>query len=166
MNKSLKLALALQVVIMISVFIPPLLTKATGTEVYLETERVDPRALVRGDYVALSYPITNKVPLEIARKAFDEGKMVYVTVSLDRPAKYISASLEKPKITEGQACLSAKADQAISWDNTVRVTFPQIAQFFVPEGTGKDIEQDLSNMVATAVTTKSCNAVLLSLDYL
>ena len=166
MNKSLKIALVIQIVIMMSVFIPPLFTKATGVEVYLETERVDPRALVRGDYVALNYPITNKVPLEIARKAYNEGKMVYITVTLDRPAQYVSASLEKPELTEGQACLSARADEAISWDNTVRVNFPQIAQFFVPEGTGKDIELDLNSMVAKAVTTKSCNAVLLSLDYL
>ena len=166
MKTSLKLALAIQVVIMIAVFIPPLLTKATGTEVYLETERVDPRALIRGDYVALQYPITDNVPLEIARKAQDEGKVVYVTVTTDRPAKYVSATLEKPELKEGQACLSARAHEAISWDNTARVVFPQIAQFFVPEGTGLAIEQDLNDMVAKAVTTKSCNTVLLSLEYL
>lgn len=166
MSKSLKIALAIQVLIMVCVLVPPLLTKATGTEVFLETERVDPRALFRGDYVILSYPIRNEVPRSLVQEAYENGDIIYVTVTTDKPAKYIGASLSRPSLAPGQACLAARADEAFRWNPEARVTFPQIAQFFVPEGTGKAIEQNLDTMIATAVTTKSCNAVLLDLDYL
>ena len=166
MSKPLKIALAIQVLIMLSVLIPPVITKFIGTEVYLETERVDPRALFRGDYVILSYPIGNNVPLEIAEKALAEGGLVYITVSLDKPAKFIEASLEKPSLGQGEACIAARVDEYMRWGKEVSLSFPQISQFFVPEGTGRDIENDLNTMAAKIATTKSCNAVLLDLDYL
>jgi uncharacterized membrane-anchored protein len=166
MSKSLKIALAIQVLIMLSVLIPPVITKATGTEVFLETERVDPRALFRGDYVILSYPIGRDVSKELAKKALESGDLVYVTVSLDKPAKFISASTEKPNLDRGQACLVARVDESMRWNEEVSLSFPQISQFFVPEGTGRGIESDLNTMAAKIATTKSCNAVLLNLDYL
>ena len=166
MSKTLKIALAIQVLIMVSVLIPPVITKSTGTEVYLETERVDPRALFRGDYVILSYPIRNEVPRELAERALEDGDLVYITVSLDKPAAFISASTNKPSLKDGEACLAARVDESMRWNEEVNVSFPQISQFFVPEGTGRDIENDLSKMAAKVATTKSCNAVLLNLDYL
>lgn len=166
MSKYLKIALALQVLIMVSVLIPPMITKATGTEIFLETERVDPRALFRGDYVVLDYPIGDSIPMDLKLSAQEKGSIIYVKVTTDRPAAFISAALEKPSIEEGTACVVARTSEVNSWDGTARVRFPQISQFFVPEGTGGDIERDLNTMVAKMVTTKSCNAVLLDLEYL
>jgi len=44
--------------------------------------------------------------------------------------------------------------------------FPQISQYFVPEGEGKEIEQNLNSMVAEVATTTRCNAVTVSLQSL
>ena len=184
MKKSLIYAIGLQVVIMLSVFVPPLITLQTGETVYLETERVDPRALFRGDYVILSYTVGSNVDLDLAKQAYKSGSPIYVTVTTDKPAEFVSASLDKPELMPSQACLVARALSSVEWaDENIRapripgetfgepmqqnyVQFPQISQFFVPEGTGKDIEQDLNEMVAELKVTKGCKAVVRGLELL
>ncbi len=166
MSKALKAALAIQVLIMISVLIPPMINKSTGTSIYLQTERVDPRALFRGDYVILNYPMRSEVSTALVNEAFEEGSLIYVTVTKDRPAQFVSASLDKPVLAQNEACIVARADETSRWNSAATVIFPQVSQFFVPEGTGREIEQNLSDMVAKISVTKSCNAVLLDLEYL
>lgn len=185
MKKPLKFAIGLQVLIMLSVFIPPLITLQTGATVYLETERVDPRALFRGDYVILSYEIGSDIELDLAKEAYRKGSAIYVTVTADRPAQFVSASLHKPDLQANQNCLIARPLDSVEWiSDEVRVPripgedigqpefaqnfvqFPQISQYFVPEGTGKDIEQNLNDMVAELAVTKGCKAVVRGLELL
>lgn len=47
MNKKLMLAVGIQVLVMGLVLVEPLLVRATGTIVYMETEKMDPRSLFR-----------------------------------------------------------------------------------------------------------------------
>lgn len=179
MKKSLLFAIGLQAVIMVTVLIPPVITMKTGDTVYLRTQRIDPRSLFRGDYVILDYPIGNNVELELASQAFDAGKPIYITVTHDRPAQFVSASLERPVLSEGQSCLVARATENVQWqfDTDPRlaggeglrqswVRFPQIAQYFVEEGTGKDIEEDLNDMVAEIKVNSRCKAVVSDLELL
>jgi uncharacterized membrane-anchored protein len=45
------------------------------------------------------------------------------------------------------------------------VDFPQIAQYFVPEGQGREIESRRGeNLLARVAVTGRCNAVLLGLE--
>ncbi|PIQ76649.1 hypothetical protein COU78_05140 [Candidatus Peregrinibacteria bacterium CG10_big_fil_rev_8_21_14_0_10_49_24] len=159
MKRSLALAIGIQVIIMIAVLVPPLLVKNTGTRVYLETRRVDPRSLFRGDYVILDYPVGDQVSEDLRDMARENNALIYVTVTTDRPATFVSAGFEKPTLQEGEACLSARGE----WGSVV---FPQISQYFVPEGEGKEIEQNLNSMVAEVATTTRCNAVTVSLQSL
>ena len=171
MSKSLKAAIGIQVAIMVSVLVPPLLNIMTGETVYLETVRVDPRALVRGDYVILDYKIGLEVEKELVQEAYEEGSVIYVTVTTDRPAGFVAASLKKPMLDDGQRCLIARPLERVMWDWDAEfqqsyVSFPQISQYFVPEGTGRAIEQDINDMVAELSVTKGCKAVVRGLELL
>ncbi|KKW38522.1 hypothetical protein A2454_00285 [Candidatus Peribacteria bacterium RIFOXYC2_FULL_55_14] len=171
MKRTLFIAVALQVFIMVLVLIPPLIVTGTGTHVFLETRRVDPRELFRGDYVILDYPIGDQVPLDLAREAYEGRDSLYITVTTDRPATFVQAGLQRPELQPGQACIVARADESVRWDwaeGTGRssVFFPQISQYFVPEGEGKELETNLENMVAEVVASSRCNAVVVDLELL
>lgn len=160
MTRRTQMAVAAQLVIMVFVLVPPLVVKYTGTTVYLETRPVDPRALVRGDYVALAYAVgENVLPAGEARSAREAGRAVYVTVTTDRPARFVAAGLERPQLAPGQACLVGRSR------GQGTVDFPQIAQAFVPEGEGRTIErQPGANLLARVSVSGRCNAVLAGLE--
>jgi len=162
MKKSLLIAIGIQVAIMILVLIPPLLVRTTGTEVYLETEKMDPRALFRGDYVILGYKVGQDILSDEMNREMDEKNLraVYVTVTTDRPGKFVNVSLTRPELKEGQACIVGRARR---WGSAV--DFPQIAQYFVPEGEGKIIERMRGeDLLAKVRVTSKCNAVLVGLE--
>ena len=161
MNRRITLAVAVQVIIMVLVLVPPLVIRATGTVVYLETEKMDPRALFRGDYVILGYKVAQGIlSQEQERQARSTAMPVYVSVSTERPGRFMGVSFEAPAATQGQACIVGRAR---GW--TGSVDFPQIAQFFVPEGTGRALESARGeNLLARIAVSKGCKAVLLGLD--
>ncbi len=163
MNRATRIAVTLQVAIMLLSLLPPLWVRSTGTVVYLETEKMDPRALFRGDYVILGYRLAQDIlSAEMAQEAHDSGSAVFVTVSTDRPARFIAVALERPQLGPGQACIVGRARGV---GKSTAVDFPQIAQFFVPEGTGREIESRRGeNLLARVATSGRCNAVLLGLE--
>ena len=159
MTRATQAAVGLHVLIMISVLVPPLVVRATGTTVYLETAPVDPRALFRGDYVILGYGIgQNALPAAEAQEARESGRPIYVTVTTDRPGRLVALGTERPDPGPGEACLIGRS----RGDGTV--DFPQIAQYFVPEGEGRAIEaQRGENLLARVSVSARCNAVLAGL---
>ena len=163
MKRRITIAVLVQVAIMGLVLAPPLWVRATGTTVYLETRRVDPRALFRGDYVILNYKVAQEVmPRGSALWRSWRSKRpgpVYVTVTTERPARFVSASFDTPRVAKGEACLVGRVRRGSSVD------FPQIAQFFVPEGTGRAIERTHGkDLLAHVKVSKGCNAVLMGLE--
>jgi uncharacterized membrane-anchored protein len=163
MNKNLLLAVSAQVFLMLVGLVAPLAVKTTGATIYLETQPVDPRAFLRGDYVVLGYAVGQEAAKpEIAGAARRTGKPVYVTVTTDRPARFVAAGLERPKLDSGQACLQGHARKRGS---RLAVDFPQIAQFFVPEGEGREIERQLrQGLLAEVKVNRRCDAVLVGLE--
>lgn len=161
MKRPIAIAVGIQVALMFAVPVRPLWLRATGMPVYLETEKMDPRALLRGDYVILGYKAAQGVlEKSLAADAKSTGKPVYVTVTTERPARFVGVSLEKPVLAEGQACIVGRSR---GWSGSV--DFPQIAQFFVPEGTGHVIEsQRGATLLAKAMTNRDCDAVLVGLE--
>jgi uncharacterized membrane-anchored protein len=101
---------------------------------------------------------------QIARfeQAGREKKMIYVTLTQDRPAKLVSIDFKKPDLAPAQACIAARVGHWTEWDKDV--SFPQISQYFVPEGEGKLLERNLESLLARVRTTNGCNAVLLGLE--
>lgn len=163
MNRKTVIAIAIQITIMVMVVVPPLLVKATGSVIYLETEKMDPRDLFRGDFVILGYKAAqNILSPEVAQEAYEQGRPVYVTVTTDRPARFVAVDLNRPVSQAGQACIVGRSRGVM---RNGSVDFPQIAQYFVPEGQGREIEsQRGENLLARVAVTGRCNAVLLSLE--
>lgn len=160
MSRRILVAVCIQVFVMGLVLVPPLMVRATGTVVYLETEKMDPRALFRGDYVILGYTLAqNILPQQQASEARRKFIPVFVTMTTDRPARFVAVGFERPQPKEGQVCIVGRSRGQGSVD------FPQIAQFFVPEGTGHAIEQARgANLLAKVAVSDSCKALLLGLE--
>lgn len=163
MNKKLAIAVVAQVALMLAGLVSPLAVKATGSTIYLETRPVDPRALFRGDYVTLAYVVGQTASRhDLAVSPETTGRPVYVTVTTERPAEFVAAGLERPDLENGQACLTGRLRRS---GNSHTLDFPQIAQYFVPEGEGGAIEQQLrEGLVAEIKVSGRCNAVLLGLE--
>ena len=161
MTRRISAAVALQVALMLLVPIRPLWVRATGTVVYLETGKLDPRDLLRGDYVVLGYRIAQAVAGSAAGAAARSLEQpVYVTVTTDRPARFVAASVEKPNPKEGETCLVGRF-RGPNGD----VEFPQIAQFYVPEGTGHEIERRRGlDLLAKVAVSENCDAVLIGME--
>jgi uncharacterized membrane-anchored protein len=174
MNRKTMIAVAIQLIAMTWVVLPPMWTARTGTVAYLETEKMDPRALFRGDYVILGYKRAQEIVSgEMAQQANSENRPVYVTFTTDRPAQFVAVGLDRPEPQEGQVCIVGRV-RIFSWEpsgdglNAVpryAVDFPQIAQYFVTEGEGRELEQARGeDLLARVAVTDDCDAVLLGLE--
>lgn len=161
MKAKIAIAVGIQLAIMAMVLIQPLWVRATGTVLYLETEKMDPRALFRGDYVILGYQIAQDIlPKEADPNGDRRVGPVYVTVSTERPGRFVAVDFERPNPGADQACIVGRVR---GWGGAV--DFPQIAQFFVPEGTGRALEQARGDdLLAKVAVSPGCNAVLLGLE--
>ncbi len=163
MSRKTLIAIAIQVAIMVLVLVPPLLVKATGSVVYLETEKMDPRDLFRGDFVILGYKAAqNILSPQLEQDAHEQGRPIYVTVTTDRPGRFVAVDMNRPDPKRGQACIVGRVRWVM---RNGSVDFPQIAQYFVPEGRGHEIESRRGeHLLAKVAVTGRCNAVLLGLE--
>ena len=105
-----------------------------GMDIILKVEPVDPRSLLQGDYVELSYNIS-QVETE------DYSEQVYVLVEKDENGIYqikqIYDTIEEArdeKTGKNQAILTGKS-------NGDTITYG-IEHFFIEEGTGREVEQN------------------------
>jgi len=162
MSRRIYLAVALQMVIMGLVLVQPLMVIQSGTVSFLETEKMDPRALFRGDYVILGYTLAQGILSKSEQRLISSGEPVYVTITTTRPARFVAVGLDKPPLAEGQACLVGRVRGFGG-----AVDFPQIAQYFVPEGTGRALESERGKeLLAKVASNADCKAVLLGLERL
>lgn len=153
-------AVGIHVAILVLVLIPPLWVRATGTTVFLETEKMDPRALFRGHYVILGYKLAQGIVPDRKRGRPGAGdNTVYVTITTGRPAKFVAVSDRPPDLHQGEACIVGRRR---GWDGSV--DFPQIAQFFAAREEARRLERERgADLLAEATTDPSCNAVLVDL---
>ena len=111
---------------------------ATGTLISLETMPVDPRDMLRGDYVTLNYKISN-VPRNLftppLSKEISPGKTVYVLLEKRGDFYELAEASEKPlSAASGQVMLRGRTEYF--WNtNTVRVVYG-LERYYVREGTG------------------------------
>jgi hypothetical protein len=154
-------AIAVHVAILALVLASPLWVRATGTLVYLETEKMDPRSLFRGHYVILGYTVAQGI-LEPRPKGGPGlgDNVVYVTVTTERPARFVSVGEERPQLGPGEACIVGRARGSGG-----SVDFPQIAQFFAPRERAQRLEGLRGKeLLAKARVSPGCNAILLGLE--
>ncbi len=122
----------------------------SGRDVILLSQPIDPRDFLRGDYVTLSYEISNLGADKIIGKRPDEGGRadIYVTLAegADKRWSFAGASW--------QARTDLKPDQVqirgrtlnyahFAADSTYHITYG-IERYYVPEGQGRAIEEQQS----------------------
>ena len=121
----------------------------TGTTVVLQTVPVDPRSLFQGDFVRLDYEIA-QLPTWWDDKAI--GHTVYVELREGADEVWRSRRYHREKPEPGRVFLKGTVT---SGD---RLDFG-IGTYFVPEGTGREIERAQDVKVRAAVS-KGGSAVI------
>lgn len=152
----------LPIIILVSMTILPLTAYIKGEDILIKTKPYDPRDVFRGDYVALDYNI-NEINIDRVPKEFLKAneynieknlrnKKLYVV--LKKSGKYYEvdyATFKKPK---DKLFLNAKFDYIVwNWEDAqkehekgnekitaIRVNY-NLDKYFVPENTGKSLEE-------------------------
>ncbi len=118
---------------------------AGGTVITLETALVDPRDMLRGDYLTLNYKISTVNPEAFQpprTNAVSDGQAVYVALEPRGQFYEIArASTEKFLPAQGQVVLKGRVR---SWWGTPRIVSPRerlrveygLERYYVREGTG------------------------------
>ncbi|MBX3567264.1 MAG: GDYXXLXY domain-containing protein [Rhizobiaceae bacterium] len=124
-----------------------------GREVLLKVEPVDPRDLLRGDYVRLGYEVSS-VPLALvsnlpagAENLAESAIVVRLQRQADGYWRAVSARLGSGGgQPAGAGDIDIRGTSAATWslapDDTLRVSYG-IERFYLPEGEGRAIEQDM-----------------------
>ncbi len=123
-------------------------------EVVLKTTPVDPRDIFRGDYVILNYEISafdgKKVPIADDLKSGDDAYVLLSTKgSTAKPVEVLAAVPED--LSDDQAVIRGRINYILRDDMTltgedcddctsILISYP-IDSYFVPEGTGTELEQ-------------------------
>jgi uncharacterized membrane-anchored protein len=142
-----------------------------GTEITLQTRPIDPRDLLRGDYVMLGYAISNvSSPNLIDQPSNGKNTQVYVklapnaegfhvAVSVDREPIPVSGAevLIRGRVTRGADCGKLRR----SFCGSLGVNYG-IERYFVPEGEGRAIEQarNRSNVTVVAAVARDGRATI------
>lgn len=119
----------------------------SGTEVLLKTAPVDPRDLLRGDYVVLSYDISS-IPAALIKGAKPQAGswtpiQVRIAPGADGFWKVTEASFESLPQQPGSVVLRSQPIEAYDWQwaegGTLFATYG-IERYYVPDGEGRVIE--------------------------
>jgi uncharacterized membrane-anchored protein len=119
----------------------------SGTEVLLKTAPVDPRDLLRGDYVILTYDISTISTTSVTGARPDTGEVARLHVRL-KPGTdgfWIVAGASFDPLAEeaGSVVLLSQPVTIYDWEwsNAGNLTVSYgIERFYVPEGEGRPIE--------------------------
>lgn len=122
----------------------------SGTDVVLEVRPVDPRDLLRGDYVVLSYDIS-RIPVSLLDDVPVEGgeRTVFVRLKAgdDGLWKPVAARLDAaPADARTEDEVDIRGVTHASWASQTQSIDVQygIERFYVPEGEGLAIERDMN----------------------
>ena len=114
-------------------------TLSSGTKILLKTAPVDPRDVLRGDYVVLSYEISRLDLSEINANSlqFSGGDTAFVI--LEKGEKYWAPSgISKDRPSAD--VIFIKGDVTSAYGTYLSMRYG-IENYFVPEGKGSEIEQ-------------------------
>ncbi|MCG2672511.1 GDYXXLXY domain-containing protein [Bradyrhizobium sp. GCM10023182] len=119
-----------------------------GREVTLQTRPLDPRDLLRGDYVTLGYDITQLPAGALAgQPSAERNPVVFVKLAPDANGLYQAVSVHAAPVAvtapeiliRGRVTYSCGSNGRIFCDKlTIRYG---LESYFVPEGEGKTLEQ-------------------------
>lgn len=151
MSRRHGVAVAVAVAAMVASLVPALWVRATGDEVTLAISPVDPLSLFRGNYVDLRYDVPLPPEVEI-----EHDVAVYAVFADGRPGTLRRVSTDRPALGDDEWCLRGRVEGR-------DVAFPNLEQFFVTATQGRELERDLSSMLAVLRVTEGCRGVLVDL---
>lgn len=150
------IAIGIQLIILFAIIIFKSSVLIGGTEVLLKIEPIDPRDILRGDYVEFQYSNLSMIDLSLFNYSFPkENDKIYV--SLRKNNKYWEAAgiaQEKPKtglFIKG-TIYDIDSDEANIIYN--------IEEYFIPENTGINFNFNQGEPYVKVVIDKNGNAVL------
>ena len=116
-----------------------------GTEVTLQTAPVDPRDFLRGDYVVLSYDISNVPTGELkGRLPQSRAPIVFVKLAPKDDGFYgaVSVHLDPVPVAGKEVMIRGRVSNW-RWCDRCDSLFVSygLEKFFVPEGEGRELEQ-------------------------
>jgi uncharacterized membrane-anchored protein len=139
-------AFVLQTALLAWLIVDRALLIKNGKEIRLAVVPVDPRDLLRGDYVILSYPISRLMSDEIDGDDWlNYEQTAYVSVT-ETPEGWKATAIGAAPPTSGvflkgvvESSYEQQACKVKAPCNEIRVNY-NLEQFFVPEGEGRDLE--------------------------
>jgi uncharacterized membrane-anchored protein len=129
------IGLLIEMVLLLGLLVPQEMIMKTGTDVTLRTMPVDPRSMLRGDYVTLTYEIGRDY---VPPSENFYGELVVTLEGSGEDWKRVNVQYERPVLSEVQVCLRAYPTGFGTMPD--RLEFPDIAQFFVEEDAGHEFE--------------------------
>ncbi|WP_319506474.1 GDYXXLXY domain-containing protein [uncultured Methanolobus sp.] len=158
-QKQFLLLMAYSLIVISLIFLPKYATLDQGKEIVLKTEPVDPRDVFRGDYVILSYEISN---LNVNETPYDydfmDGEHIYAVLSEKEIYWTIdSLSHAKPAIEDKDVCMKGTVTR--NTGDTIMIEWG-IESYFVPEGEGWQIQEQMENVSVIVSVDKGCSAVV------
>lgn len=119
-----------------------------GTEVTLQTRPVDPRDLLRGDYVVLGYDISQLPAGALAgQPTAERNPVVFVKLAPDANGLYQAVSVHAEPVTVTAPQVLIRGRIVYSCGSTGRTFCDKLQirygleSYFVPEGEGRKLEQ-------------------------
>ncbi|MEZ4502659.1 MAG: GDYXXLXY domain-containing protein [Dehalococcoidia bacterium] len=109
---------------------------AEGTEITLEVVPVDPRDLLRGDYVTLGYEAQDLA--NVLGDFATEGETVYV-VFQQRGEYWVPIEYNRDRVSPSSlpsGSVQIKARVTSSNLGRIRVDYPNLDRYYIPSGTG------------------------------
>ena len=149
--KKLLIIVAVQFLVLLSVIGFKQYTLWTGETVLLKTMPVDPRDLLRGDSVAVSYEIST-IDLQKVAGDDDYGLTVYVELQRDEDGYWHAVAVHgrREHSFDGTVIIEGDVDMSISRGSTIHVRYG-IEQISVPEGSGGSLPSGSGHVVAVEV---------------
>jgi uncharacterized membrane-anchored protein len=172
MTKQVKfiLAIVLQVIIIFGIIIFKLSVFTSGTEIWLKIIPVDPRDLLRGDYITFQYSISDLDSYYFGGEQVRNGDTVYVV--LRKVEKYwVAQNVQKNKPTGNELFIKGKVERGGLGDqldpfssqnfisSRIHIAYG-IEQYFIPEGKGLDFNFWDREVAAVVAVDDDGNATL------
>lgn len=167
-SKILILLVAAQILFLMGITTSYYAVGWVGKEVRIQTEPVDPRDLLYGDYVILNYDISqlNTNLWSEDGEIPKEGTSIYVVlqpITTEEKSIYNAIGVygTKPQIQNNQAVLKGRLDY--SYDDIMNINYG-LEKYYVPENTGKELEDQVGQVVVVVKIAPWGKAVIQSLE--
>lgn len=151
-GKKLLIVVAIQFLVLMSVLAFKQYTVWTGETVLLKTTPIDPRDLVRGDFVAVRYEISTIDRAKVADDYKYPTGPVYVELQRGTDGYWnaVAVHTERERSYDGTVLIKGRVENGYQSSSTISIHYG-IEQVFVPEGSGGDLPSGSGHTIAVEV---------------